>query len=91
MVDTEQRSPTLVTIQQAPPIEGRDALVAEIDRLNSLLAAEEARIKEEEVALAPPPPWEEILLALLQAIIAYLGNPTSAEHNLKQLRRALGK
>lgn len=91
MSDSEQRSATVVTVQEAPPIQGVDAINTEIARLNSLLAAEEARIQAEQAQQAPPPPWEETLIAILEAILAYLGNPPAAENAVKQLRRALAK
>lgn len=91
MVDTEQRSPTLVTIQQAPPIEGRDAIVAELDRLNSLLAAEEARIRAEEAENAPPRPADEILMEFVSRVCALLGSHPSIDGLHRELRRAYGK
>lgn len=91
MADSEQRSATVVTVQEAPPIEGLDAINAELDRLNSLKAAEEARIKAEEAEQSPPAPWEQSLIALLQYILAALGNPPAAEYQLKQLIRGMGK
>lgn len=91
MVDSEQRTPTLITVQQAPPIEGRDAIAAEIDRLNSLLAAEEARIMAEEAEKAPPRPVDEILMDFVSGVCAHLGNPPSVDGLHRELRRAYGK
>lgn len=90
MTDTEQRLPTLVTIQQAPQIEGRDALRSEIDRLNSLLAAEEARIKQEEAEQAPPRPANEVIVLLFREIGSLLGNKEIVNHLTVELARACG-
>ncbi|HVH86020.1 MAG TPA: hypothetical protein VM912_04795 [Terriglobales bacterium] len=91
MSDSEQRSPTVVTVQQAPPIEGRDAITAEIDRLNSLLAAEEARIKAEEAENTPPRPVDEILMDFVSRVTALLGNHPAVDSLHRELRRAFSK
>lgn len=91
MTDSEQRTPTVVTVQQAPPIEGREALAAEIDRLNSLLAAEEARIRAEEAENAPPRPVDEILMEFVSRVCALLGSHPSIDGLHRELRRAYGK
>lgn len=91
MVESEQRAPTVITVQQAPPIEGRDAIAAEIDRLNSLLAAEEARIKAEEAEQAPPRPVDEIMLDFVSRVSALLGNHPAVDNLHRELRRACGK
>lgn len=91
MVDSEQRTATVVTVQQAPPIEGRDAISAEIDRLNSLLAAEDARIRAEEVENAPPRPVDEILMDFVSRVSALLGNHPALDTLHRELRRAFSK
>ena len=91
MADSEQRTPTLVTVEQAPQIEGRDAIVAEIERLNSLLAAEEARIKAEEAENTPPRPVDEILTDFVSRVSALLGNHPAIDNLQRELRRAFSK
>lgn len=91
MAESEQHPASVVTIQEAPPIVGLDAINAELERLNSLKAAEEARIKAVEAEQEPPPPQEESIVALFEHILHHLGNPHAAEHALKQLKRAMGK
>jgi hypothetical protein len=90
-VADEQRAPNTVIIDPSPAPLAGDTLRAEIERLSSLLAAEQAAAAAAEAEQAPPPPWEESLIALFESILAALGNPTAAEHALKQLRRALQK
>lgn len=91
MTESEQRTPTVVTIEQAPPIQGRDAIAAEIYRLNSLLAAEDARILADEVEKAPPRPVDEILMDFVSRVTALLGNHPTVDTLHRELRRAYGK
>lgn len=87
----EQRPPNTIVIDPNPEVLAGDRLRAEIDRLQSMAAAEDAAAKAAEAAAAPPPPADESMVALLQHIILHLGNPPAAEFHFKQLRRALGK
>lgn len=91
MADSEERTPTIITLQPAPPIEGRDAISAEIDRLNSLLAAENARIKAEEAQNTPPRPVDEILMDFVSRVSALLGNHPAIDTLHRELRRAFSK
>lgn len=90
-MDNEQRSATTVIVQPERQQLGGDALRAEIDRLNSLLAAEEAREREAQLQAAPPRAIEEVTLLLFEGIVRKLGNPSDLDPLVRELNRAYGK
>lgn len=86
----EQRPPNTIIIDPSPEVLAGDRLRAEIERLQSMAAAEAAAAKVAEAEAAPPPPWQESLIELLRLIILFLGNPPGVEYHLRQLIRAVG-